>query len=797
MTTKSSSNSELKGLGGQRVALVSVRAIGELTGLALRMKVRQVYRNTTEDNLETVYTFPLAWGTTLLGLKVEINGRTMSGSVIGKAEAEQRYEQAIEDGDTPVMLEWAGKDLYTANLGNLMPDDEAVIEIEYGQLLSVKNGSLRIAMPCTLAPRYGEKRTFAETASLHFYEMNPLSEYRFHLNLTIPAPFTQGRISCPSHSISQSANGANLLIKLNRKAMLDRDFVLKIENLDGLAFSTICADPAVPWQHIALTSFSPEFAMPREARKMPLNLKILIDCSGSMAGDSMAQARSALSALIDELGVEDAVSFSKFGNQTANVLGELASCSPDYIDDLKEEIHHIDATMGGTEMNRAINRVMSIKDERGELPESASVLLITDGEVWDIDGIVATVRHAKHRIFAVGVGSAPAESLLQDLSSISGGYCSMVSPKEDMRSTVMDLVSRMRSSAFLDVNVRYDAQPIWQSPNPFIAMSGDTIHHWSRLSSAPTNLTELSWSSSSDDSPTQRRRELSAPSLSTDADGTLARMLAAQHLLDITDEQIAREIALKYQLITRFTNFFLVFQRESGDKPCQLPTLQQIEHMQGAGWMGASTVFESQGYMAAPVMFRTVSAHISSDSSMVSASVWRTSRTSVRSRRKPQFSALSQVLANPLHADNPIKILIESMNGQSMHSNNFKQAWRMSMYEDAAALMNSVIGPLAKDGVAESCVWAALLIWLSTEKGFKPILERFAMRLSRGEIAKITAEQRRTLIEAFEAEAEKPAPPISRAPAPLSYLAENMGDDDKYMGEEDHEIPAFLRKQAD
>ena len=218
MTAKSSSKSELKGLGGQRVALVSVRASGELSGLILRMKVRQLYRNTTEDNLETVYTFPLAWRTTLLGLKVEINGRTMTGSVIGKSEAEESYEQAIEDGDTPVMLEYAGRDLYTANIGNLMPGDEAVIEIEYGQVLSVKNGSLRVAMPCTLAPRYGDSRTIAEAAAHHFYEMNPLSEYRFHLNLAIPPELAKGRITCPSHSISQGVDGSRHLVKLNRKA---------------------------------------------------------------------------------------------------------------------------------------------------------------------------------------------------------------------------------------------------------------------------------------------------------------------------------------------------------------------------------------------------------------------------------------------------------------------------------------------------------------------------------------------------------------------------------------------------
>jgi Ca-activated chloride channel family protein len=592
-------------------------------------------------------------------------------------------------------------------------------------------------------------------------------------------------------------DGSQNLVKLNRKAMLDRDFVLKIDKLDGIAFSTVGADPFEPGKYVALTSFSPN--VPKHgsasAAKNPLNLKILIDCSGSMAGDSMSQARSALSALIDTLTPDDTVSFSKFGNQTANILGTLAQCTPDYIDELRDEVHRLDASMGGTELNRALHRVMAIKDEMGALPESAAVILITDGEVWDIEEIVATVRQAKHRIFAVGVGSAPAESLLQDLAVVSGGHCSMVSPKDDMRPSMSSLISRLRSSAFVDAHVRYDADSTWQSPNPIIAMDGDTVHQWSKLEAAPAKIEEISWSAHSLDTESQGRHNLSPPQITTCDDGVLARLFAAQYLLDTTDEQVVRAVALKYQLITRFTNFFLVFQREDGDKASQLPALQQIEHMQAAGWSGASTVYESDMSMSAPVMFRTTS-YLSVDDSLATPSVWRTNRTASKKAKKPRFATLSQAMAHPADEDNPIKKLIESLNRQSMRSNNFKQAWRLAMNEDAVALMKPVLEPLAQDGVSISSVWATFLIWLCTEKGFKPSMERFAMRLSRGETATMAAQQRLDLVLAFEAEAAKHAPAMKHARFDMDALAEGM-DDDELVDPSDYEIPAFLRKQAD
>ena len=62
------------------------------------MKVQQRYRNDTGKNLETVYTFPLAWGATLLGLNVEIAGKRLQATVIEKKKATKKYEKAIDDG---------------------------------------------------------------------------------------------------------------------------------------------------------------------------------------------------------------------------------------------------------------------------------------------------------------------------------------------------------------------------------------------------------------------------------------------------------------------------------------------------------------------------------------------------------------------------------------------------------------------------------------------------------------------------------------------------------------------------
>ncbi len=238
----------------QAVALQSVHAHGQLQGPMLRMKLRQVYRNTTEDNLECVYTFPLAWSSVLLGMAVELNGKRMTGTVVEKKEAEATYEKAIQTGDLPVMLERSGKDLYTANLGNILPGDEVVIEIDYAQILRLEGGMLRLSLPTTIAPRYGDEHSQGGLAPHQTAASSPLAEYRLYVSLDIANPLAQGTITSPSHGVQLVKHQNGVTAKLQNKAWLDRDFVLTIHGLKDMAFAMASADATQPGQYTLLTS---------------------------------------------------------------------------------------------------------------------------------------------------------------------------------------------------------------------------------------------------------------------------------------------------------------------------------------------------------------------------------------------------------------------------------------------------------------------------------------------------------------------------------------------------------------
>ena len=188
------------------IGLVSAHVTGRLNGLVAQIKVRQVYKNWSDDNVECVYTFPLGWQSVLLGMRVELNGKSMTGTVKPKKVAEAQYEKAIDSGDLPVMLERSGKDLYTANIGNIQSGDEVVIELDYAQILKAEDGAIRFSLPTTIAPRYGD----ASAAGLKLHqqaEANPQAEHRLFLNLELSENLSQGTVYSPSHEIQLSRQG--------------------------------------------------------------------------------------------------------------------------------------------------------------------------------------------------------------------------------------------------------------------------------------------------------------------------------------------------------------------------------------------------------------------------------------------------------------------------------------------------------------------------------------------------------------------------------------------------------------
>jgi hypothetical protein len=86
--------------------------------------------------------------------------------------------------------------------------------------------------------------------------------------------------------------------------------------------------------------------------------------------------------------------------------------------------------MGGTEILSALKHV--IERRKTKLDMASEVILLTDGEAWDIENIVKFVQEARNqtqeevRFFALGIGDAVSHTLIEGIGRHDGGFAEVV-----------------------------------------------------------------------------------------------------------------------------------------------------------------------------------------------------------------------------------------------------------------------------------------------------------------------------------------------------------------------------------
>jgi Ca-activated chloride channel family protein len=573
----------MESAGGEKMALRSVNLTGRMDGLLLRTSVQQKYVNETGKNLEIVYTFPLPWGATLLGLDAEIGGKSLSAVVLEKKEAEEKYEEAVAGGDTPMLLQSSGPGLYTANLGNIKDGESVKVEIHYAQLLNFEQGRIRLCIPTVLAPRYGDAHAPGRLAAHETDQMDLRAQYPLHLCLDILGEASQAKVSCPTHKVGMSGIEGGLRVELEAGAMLDRDFVLLLDGLAGKSFALSAPDGE---EQLLLAGFCPKLPVQSE----PLLLKMLVDCSGSMSGDSIKQAKQALQSVLKELKAGDYISYSRFGSKVWHSDKAMLPCDAKLLQSLARCIDSTEADMGGTELPSAL---LSVCRDIA-LPQRAEykpcVLLITDDLTW---GEIERGSYKDHRIFAVVVSSAPSSEIRASAEQ-SGGACEFVTPNEDMSTAIVRMFRRMRAVPVQKLRLDWGAEPLWQTALPEAVFDGETLHVFAAFRETPSKLPELLWEA-------KGRTEHTCPEKIAPTDiADLPRLAAARRIsaLEAAEDGNTRKkaraealtLALKYQLPCKYTSFFLVYEREDADKLKDLPALQQTPQMMAAGYGGFGSV---------------------------------------------------------------------------------------------------------------------------------------------------------------------------------------------------------------
>ena len=114
------------------------------------------------------------------------------------------------------------------------------------------------------------------------------------------------------------------------------------------------------------------------------------------------------------------------------------------------------------------------------------MILITDGEIYDVAGVVHLAAQSHHRLFAIAIGAAPNEALARSLADKTGGACEFVGPNEDAEAAILRTFKRLRSNPRALGQVQWPTKPNWTAPMPSAVFPGDTLHLLAGFTAQPT-----------------------------------------------------------------------------------------------------------------------------------------------------------------------------------------------------------------------------------------------------------------------------------------------------------------------
>lgn len=251
------------------------------------------------------------------------------------------------------------------------------------------------------------------------------------------------------------------------------------------------------------------------------------------------------------------------------------------------------------------------------------MLLITDGEVWDTQRMIASAQSSGHRVFVIGVGSSPAEAVLRHLAEATGGACEFATPGEALEAAASRMLQRMRQSVWTGLRVDWGTTgtPQWELPAPKRAFGGDTLLSLAGFDKEGDSKSEPDFPRSHEvrllaHGAAGQEVEIGRVCTVTEASGddlpriAAARRVAALDALtaedpksertrdEATQEQArsgqaqaqAQALALQHRLVSRHTHAVLVHRRDEADKPKDESLLHRVQSMLAAGWGNSGRV---------------------------------------------------------------------------------------------------------------------------------------------------------------------------------------------------------------
>lgn len=422
---------------GEAMRVESVAVKADVVGQAATTTIEVVVRNPGSRDAEAVMVLPIPGGATVT--EFSIGGAKGSGRVdlLRREEARRVYDGIVSRSRDPGLLEFAGTDALRSSVFPVPARGTQRLTVSFEHLLE-RNGTRT-------------DYTLPRSEALDV-------EARWSIEVRVRAEAPIATLYSPSHELSWDRLGPKSFTARLRSGTLVQPGAFLLSWLlegEGVAASLYAfADDEEGGGWFLLLAGAPSRAA--DAPHVPREVTIVLDRSGSMAGEKMDQAGAAALQVIE--GLEDGEAFNlidyattveRFAPEPVVKTPETTKAARAYLGGLRPS--------GGTNLHGALAAALAQPSRPGMLP---IVLFLTDGlptvgqtDEPAIRAIAAGANPHQRRLFAFGVGADVNVPLLDKIADECRGLATYALPGEDVEVKVAQVFARLQGPVLSDVVV--------------------------------------------------------------------------------------------------------------------------------------------------------------------------------------------------------------------------------------------------------------------------------------------------------------------------------------------------------
>ncbi len=400
--------------------------------------VEQEFVNEHDWECEGTYVFPLPAGAAVSEFVMWVDGQRIEAQILEADQARAIYEDIVRRRRDPALLEYVGQGAVQARIFPIPPGGSRKIELKYTQVLPVENGLVRYIYPL----------------NTERFSARPLEEVRIRVEIesrdamrALYSPTHQSRIYVERDDDYRATVGYE-----EYDVLPDQDFELVYTVSQEDVGLNLLTYREAPDDGFFLLLVAPSVEAD-EDEVIPRDIILVLDTSGSMAGEKLEQAKEALTYVLEHLNREDRFNVIAFSTGLRQYAAGLRPASE--ADEAIAWVERLEA-VGGTDINRALLEAF------GQVEERPTVLIfLTDGlpteGVTEIGTIIAHAQAAAPenvRLFPFGVGDDVNTTLLDTLAQQHAGASSYVRPGEQIGEEVSGFYAKISTPVL--ANIAFD-----------------------------------------------------------------------------------------------------------------------------------------------------------------------------------------------------------------------------------------------------------------------------------------------------------------------------------------------------